>query len=253
MTPEQIFNEADAYLNDIFDFREQLLYFETFPYSRAILDVNRPTDSASHHRQGDGMIKHLTSYGDPVYYPGREPESDLKQYLIKRYWQPWHNRLAEIEQDERVKLVIDCHSMAAVGPSAYDDPFLLRPRVEVGNLGDEQGNLSPPRNRLSAPADVTSFFAEKLGHVLADVPDLTETGAATAINTPFRGGWNIITHGHKKQPWLLVELNRGLYIGHQNGNTSIVPLDPARNNLLRQRIWQAIIAVTEYIASKPKM
>lgn len=247
LTAEQIFNDADAYVDQIFDFRDRVLYYETFPYSRAILDMNRPADSQLHHRQGDGVVKRQSSYGVPVFHPRMEPEENLEHYLINHYWQPWHDRLTEIEHDERVKLVIDCHSMAAVGPDAYDDPSQLRPRLEIANLGDYLGQLYPPRHRLSANADVACFFAEQLGALLADVPGLTEMGANTAVNKPFWGGWDIWAHGHERQPWLMIELNRGLYIGAQTSDSAIVPLDPARITLLRERIWMGITAVVDYL------
>ena len=249
LTPEQIFNEADAYIDDIFDFRDRVFYFETFDYGRAILDMNRPADPKIHHRPGDGVVKRVTSYGDPVYYPGTEPEPNEEQALIQRYWQSWHDRLARIGQDPRVKLVIDCHSMAAVGPSKYDDPSERRPRAEVANLGDERGQPCPPRNRISAPPDVANFLAKQLGAQLSDIPALTETGAATAINRPFFGGWNLWAHGHKGQPWLMVELNRALYVGDQDANTPIVPLEATRRDMLQDRLWPAIEAVTDYVTS----
>ncbi|MCP4358884.1 MAG: N-formylglutamate amidohydrolase [Chloroflexi bacterium] len=253
LTPEQIFNEADAYLNDIFDFRDRVLYLETFPYSRAIIDVNRPADSQLHHRIGDGVVKRQTSYGRPVYHPRMEPEANLEQYLIHHYWQPWHDRLSEIEHDPRVKLVIDCHSMAAVGPDAFDDPMQLRPRVQTGNLGDYTGKLYPPRQRISAPADITVLLADELGRQLADIPALTETGKTTAVNQPFSGGWNLWAHGHTRQPWLMIELNRALYIGRQHGSSPIVPSDPTRIALLRERIWTALTAVSEYTLTNLSM
>lgn len=250
LTPAQIFNEADAYIDDIFDFREEVLAFEVFPYSRALLDMNRPADSRLHHRNGDGVVKRITSYGTPVYRSRLEPEPELEQYLIHHYWQPWHDRLHDIEHDARIQLVIDCHSMAAVGPAAYDDPAQLRPRVQTANLGDYRAEVYPPRSRLSAPPDVTRFLAEKLGTLLADIPALTEVGADTAVNHPFWGGWDIWAHGHERQPWVMIELNRGLYVGRQDGDTPIVPPDPACIKLLRERIWQGLTAVTNYVLEK---
>jgi len=247
LTAEQIFNEADAYVDEIFDFRDRVLYYETFAYGRAILDMNRPADSQLHHRRGDGVVKRQTSYGDPVYHPRLEPEADLEQLLINRYWQPWHDRLTAIERDERVRLVIDCHSMAAIGPDTYDDPSQLRPRVSVANMGDYCGELYGPRQRVSAPAEITRFFAQKLGELLADVSPLTQVGIDTAVNQPFWGGWDIWAHSHERQPWLMIELNRGLYIGQQNGRSAVVPPDPARIAILRDRIWMGITAVVDYM------
>ena len=250
LNKEQIFNEADAYADELFDFRDHVLYFETFPYSRALLDVNRPADPALVHRPADGVVKRKTGYGDPVFYPGMEPDAELEQALIDRYWQSWHDRLGVIEHDRRVMLVFDCHSMAAVGPTAYDDPAQLRPRLEVANLGDEYGIMVPLRGKLSAPADVANFLAEVWSERLRDIPPLTATGPVAALNRPFWGGWDLMAHGHDGQPWLMVELNRALYIGDQSSTSPIVPLDRARLALLRERTWQAFAAVTAYVLSR---
>ena len=243
LTPEQIFNEADAHTDQIYDFRDRVLYFEVFPYARALVDVNRPADSALLKRQGDGVVKRFTSYGAAVYHPRMEPEESLERYLINRYWRPWHNRLAQIAADSRVKLVLDCHSMAAKGPSKYDDPGRLRPCVAVGNLGDIYGNLYPPRGRISAPPEMARALAQALGEALADAPILTEVGATAALNTPFWGGWDLWLHSASPQPWLMIELNRALYIGNQTGDSPVAAGDNGRIADLRERIWQAVKGV----------
>jgi N-formylglutamate amidohydrolase len=248
LSPEQIFNEADAYIDDLFDFRDRVLYFETFPFARTIIDVNRPADASQHHRVGDGVVKTITGYGDAVYRPGMEPNPAFEQVLIGRYWQPWQNRLHRIAQDQRVKLVLDCHSMAAIGPTTYDDPAQMRPRIEVANLGDVNGNVYPQRKRVSASAEMACFLAGELGRNMADVHTLAPTGANFAINTPFWGGWDIQTHSHADQPWLMIELNRALYIGPQSANSPIIPLDQARLSQLRERLWQTIEATMAFVS-----
>ncbi|MCL4264032.1 MAG: hypothetical protein KJ069_12485 [Anaerolineae bacterium] len=65
-------------------------------------------------------------------------------------------------------------------------------------------------------------------------------------NQPFWGGWNLWAHGHTRQPWLMIELNRALYIGYQQDDSPIVPPDPARIALLREKVWAGITAVTNY-------
>ena len=243
LTPEQIFNEADAYIDDIFNFANDVLYYETFPYARCILDMNRPANSALHHRQGDGVVKRTTSYGDPVYHPRLEPDEQLEQYLVNHYWQTWHDKLNRIANDPQVKLVIDCHSMASEGPSHYDDPGRVRPRVEVANMGDIYGNIYPPRKRITASPDFTIAFAEALGDRLSDVSALANVGVYTAVNTPFWGGWDLWQHGGHQQPWVMIEINRGLYVGQQTAVSPIVPPDQERITQLQQRIWDAILEI----------
>lgn len=245
LTPSQIFNEADAWADDIFNFGERVLYFETFPYARAIIDVNRPDEAARHHRPGDGVVKWQTSYGDAVYHAGQQPDAALEAQLVDTYFRPWHRRLAAIAADERVKLVLDCHSMAATGPTLYDDPLKMRPRVMVGNLGDYNGAFHEARGLVTAPAEMVCWFAQALGAALADVPSLVATGAEAAVNDPFFGGWNLWAHGGRQQPWLMIELSRALYVGHQTAVTPIPHPDNKQISLLRDRVWQAIIQLVE--------
>ena len=240
LSQEQIFNEADAYIDDIFDFRDRVLHWVAFPYARSIIDVNRPADVTLLPRAGDGVVKQITSYGDPVFKQGMQPDAVLEAELLRQYYDPWHDQMAAIAADEQVKLVIDAHSMAAVGPDLFGDPEQRRPPVMVGNLGDKNGRIRPDRGHLTAPTPLASHFARLLGEQLADIRPLVETGAATAVNVPFSGGWNLWAHGGKQQPWLMIELSRAMYIGKQTGSTPIVPPDQTRNAAIRERIWNAI-------------
>lgn len=247
LTPEQIFNEADAYVDDIFDYQHRVLHWMNFPYARGILDVNRPDDAALHHRLGDGAIKTQSSYGVPVFHKGQEPDLELVNSLISKYWRPWHEKLTAIVDDPAVKLIVDCHSMAALGPTAYDDPAALRPRVSSSNLGDEQGERRESWGHITAPPAATRFFGERLGELLADIPDLTESGAPYAINAPYLGGWAMRLYGGAYKPWLMVELSRGLYIGKQESDSPIVPPNHQLLKSIGERVWQAIEEVLEHI------
>ena len=247
LTPEQIFNEADAYVDEIFGFRDRVLHLMTFPYARGILDVNRPDDASLHHRLGDGALKLQSSYGVPVFHKGQEPDVELVNTLITKYWRPWHEKLTAIVDDPDVKLVIDCHSMAAMGPDAFDDPSALRPRVSSSNLGDERGEGRESWGHITAAPAATRFFGERMAELLADIPDLTETGAPYAINAPYLGGWAMRLYGGVYRPWLMVELSRGLYIGKQDSDTPIVPPNQALLKAIGDRVWQAIEAVLPLI------
>lgn len=246
LTADQIFNESDAYTELIYDFRERVLHWLEFPYARSIIDVNRPTGAHKLVSEGDGVIKHSTSYGASVFKPGKEPDAKLENHLIEKYWKSWHQKMAEIVADERVKLVLDCHSMAAVGPpnTSFSAPSSVRPRVSASNFGDSEGNQEIDGFPISASPELTRFAGEKFGEALADIPELAPT-TPVAINLPFQGGYQILEHGHTKQPWIMIELSRAMYIGEQTGDSPIVPPDETRIALLRERIWQAIESIVE--------
>lgn len=248
LTPAQVFNEADVYVEHLFDFRAQVLHWVSFPYARAIVDVNRPNDPALT-RPGDGIVKWQTSYGTAVYHPDQRPEPGLERDLINHYWRVWHEQLAAISRDPRVKVVIDAHSMAAVGPHQYDDPGKKRPRVSVGNFGDAQGESVDGRYApITASPELTCQFATRLGELLADVPALTDVGPETAVNDPFYGGYDLAAHGCVPQPWLMIEINRALYVGAQDGDTPPVPPQSEHITHIRQRLWQALNDLLGWIA-----
>ncbi|NOX63615.1 MAG: N-formylglutamate amidohydrolase [Chloroflexi bacterium] len=239
-----IFNEADIYTEMLFDFRERVRHWLYFPYARAVIDVNRP-DNKALTRPGDGIVKRITSYRKPVYRCGKEPDAELEKALIERYWRPWHQRLAELARDSNIKLVLDCHSMAAVGPKHYDDPNALRPRACVSNLGDANGEMEEQRARLSSRPDAARTLAAALAAVLADAPALARTGEPVRINSPFRGGWDIWAHGGRHQAWFMLEISRALYVGEQNAHTPVRPPNLERLADLRERIWKAIVTAYE--------
>ncbi len=248
LADHDLFNEADIYTDLIYDFRDEVERWVTFPYARAVIDVNRSTGH-KHSRPGDGIVKTQTSYGIPVYHPGQTPDAALERRLIERYWRPWHQHLAALAANPQFRLVIDCHSMAAVGPGHYDDPGARRPRACVANLGDEQGEGIPGRHRPTAPPELVRSFAASLGRLLQDMPTLAPAGAPVGINTPFAGGWNIWAHTRTAPPerpsqvWLMVEVSRGLYVGPQSHNSPPQPPNLPQIAALRERLWQAITAL----------
>lgn len=241
LTPEQIFNEADAYVDEMYDFRDKVLYYETFPYARCIIDLNRPRNKELHHREGDGIVKRVTSYGDEVFKKGERPDERMEAFLIDKYWGAWHKKLDEIANDNRVKLIIDAHSMAGRGPSNYENPYQIRPRLMVGNMGNHEGKPTARSGFVTADPQLTSWFADELGKSLAYLEPLSESGAISAVNDPYWGGWNIRAHGRSAhQAWLMVEISRAMYIGHQSANSPIIPMDEARIKAIRCGLWQVI-------------
>jgi len=247
LTEEQIFNEADVYTDLIYDFQDRVAYWHVFPYARSILDVNRPNHPMPQLRDGDGIVKRQTSYGAPVYKQGLEPDEALERQLIETYWQPWHDTMADISADTSIKLVLDCHSMAARGPSTYRDPSQIRPRISAGNLGDLEGNSRDDDTPIVAPPDLTRLVAQKFGQALIELPDLAPTSAPYAVNKPYPGGPIIWMHGGKIQPWLMIELSRATYIGEQTGDSPVSPPKTERINQIRDNLWQAIEEIVEML------
>ncbi len=242
---KHIFNEADVYTDLIFDFRDRVTHWLRFPYARTLIDVNRPDDPGMLKRVGDGIIKDVTSYGQTIFKPGQHPDLAEEEELVHRYWQPWHEQLADIADDPDIKLVIDAHSMAARGPRKYDPLEKIRPRACVSNLGDRAGNPNGFPG-VTMPVEPLRFLGREVGQRFARLGTLCRAGdpGPVLINDPYRGGWDLTAHGLvSRQPWAMIEVSRSMYIGPQTEDSPTHPPHMDIIGQLREALWEAIEAL----------
>ncbi|MBX3052164.1 MAG: N-formylglutamate amidohydrolase [Caldilineaceae bacterium] len=260
-----IYNECDLWNDQIFDFshptlggRQGTLAAVTMPTARVLIDANRAPDSLDN---PDGAVKSQTSYGDPIYtaHLGRAEQQDL----LDTAWRPFHQALdgALRQHAGDVRLFLDCHNMAQHGPSAYGDPGQARPLICIGNFGGPDGEAVAAADpltagrRLTAPGAFVRQAGEIAGEIFADLdllePDSRRPAPVVALNQPFAGGYIL---RHYCDPayqqaiggsyWgLMVEINRGLFVGDQHTRTPIQPPNQARIQAVRARLYQWVQAL----------
>jgi formiminoglutamase len=160
--------------------QEYVTGFSTADVARSLIDLNR----APYEIGGDGVIKSQTCRNIPIYR--NFPDNRLVQALLAHYYFPYHEKLTTGAAMKGVRLGIDCHTMAAIGPPVGPDPGMKRPLVCVSN-----GDGTCPDAWISGLAScLASVFKAKV-----------------AINTPFRGG-NITQAHAAEMPWLQIEISQ---------------------------------------------
>jgi len=258
-------NDSDLWADDHYNFdHEDLLPFVpqgyapgtlaniTMPISRALIDVNRyPHDLDN----PDGPVKSRTSYGKSLYAGSLDKELQFR--LLEQYWWGYHQALNHALQLHagRAKLLLDCHSMAQVGPSAYSDPGTPRPLICLSNMGDEQGCSLAEVKRTSCEPWLIRAAAEIAMELFEDMqllePIANVEVPVVAINRPFRGGYIIREYsqpgfvtglppyltGPFPPPAILIEVNRGLFIGNQSADREIGPANQERIAEIRRRLY----------------
>jgi N-formylglutamate deformylase len=178
LTPKQILADSDEGAAEIYNLKSEVAAYVTTSVARAIVDMNRSEND----RGRDGVVKTHTCYGNPVY---RQPLSEhMIEALLDRYYRPYHQMLSE--RSVNVKLGIDCHTMAAVGPPTAPDPGHERPRVCLSN----------------ASGTCSREWFDKLIDCFAKSFD-----CEISVNEPFKGG-NIIRSHCSELPWIQIELSR---------------------------------------------
>jgi len=181
LSHEEIVRDGDEEAWEIYHELEGMAEaFHTTGIARAFVDMNRAADDI----RLDGVVKTHTTWNEPVY--DRELPADLIKTLIEKYWKPYHESLSKLSQ-KRVKLGLDCHTMASIGPPVGPDTGEKRPAVCLSNA---EG---------TCPEEWIRGMAEKLEEAFKH---------EVRINHPFKGGYIIRSHA-PELPWMQVELSRG--------------------------------------------
>lgn len=177
---EDIIKDSDEGASEIYyPLRNEVTAFVTIDIARAVVDMNRREDD----RGKDGVVKTHTSWDVPIY---KEALSEkVITSLLEQHYRPYHAQLSHLSQE--VRLGLDCHTMAEVGPPVGPDAGSKRPRVCLSN-GD--GSTCPQEWLIS----LSNCFSDVFGHNVS-------------MNSPFKGGY--ITRSHAKEiPWIQIELSR---------------------------------------------
>ncbi len=223
--------------------------------ARALVDVNRQPVLDDN---PDGAIKMQTSYGVPIY---REPLADsIRRTLFERYYSDYHLRIrAALDQHlSEARLLLDCHSMAQVGPSAYAFAGRPRPLLCISNVGDCNGEAMPDLGETSCSSELLHFAAEMGAELFSDMallepgPEASRDLPIVALNWPFRGGYSIRNYSRigtpgRAIPMMMIEVNRGLFIGNQSGDSPVLPPNLERIGQVRRRLYQLTARIVEYI------
>ena len=182
LSPEQILADSDEGAAEIYDLKSEVIAYVTTDVARAIVDLNRAEDD----RGRDGIVKTHTCYDARVY---RKPvPEDLVEILLERYYRPYHQRLSESAAD--AKFGVDCHTMAAIGPSCATDSDCERPNICLSN----------------AHGTCSQEWFEKLVHCFKESFD-----NEISVNHPFKGGCIIRSHS-SELPWVQVEFSRAPFL-----------------------------------------
>lgn len=206
LSAADLFDDIDPLTREIYACADLVTHWLGAEVARTFVDLNRRRDDLDN---PDGVIKKTTCFGVPIY--SREPEPALIETLLTRYYDSYHRALAAHARDARVAIVVDCHSMLAVGPRISPDTGRPRPMMCLGD-----------RNGTSCPPELTSALAASLRHAFG----LAEE--EVVCNQPFSGGHITRFYAGNPKPSLQIELNRALYLAEPWFDPETRQVSPAR-------------------------
>ncbi len=158
-------------------------------YSRYLIDLNRPPDSAELYPGASNteLCPTSTFAEEPLYPPGGEPDAEEVERRRERYWQPYHACLAEeigrLRRSHPRIVVWEGHSIRSLVPRFFEGRL---PDLNFGTAGGESAD----------PALLAAVLrrAEAFG-------DFTQVA-----NGRFKGGYNTRAYGRPHEGVHAVQL-----------------------------------------------
>jgi formiminoglutamase len=270
LSERDIYNDCDLWADLHYDFSQPELgspagseingraplAVVTTDIARALIDVNRKPDDL---KNPDGMIKSRSSYGAPNYK--RPLRRDEMLALRTRYYHPYHERMetALSAHAGRVRLLLDCHNMAQRSPDAYAHAGKPRPLICLANLGDSKGEPKSGGPAVTCAPNLLRAAGEIAESLFADMTLLEPAGpvAVVGLNRPFPGGYIIrrYTQGQRQASpvatapaSIMIEVNRGLFVGNQSATTPVAPPNAERVAAIRERLYRWVVEVVALFA-----
>lgn len=165
--------------------------------SRYVVDLNRSPDDAELYpgRPSTGVFPTTTFSGDSIYRSGCEPDAGETGERVSRYWDPYHDALAQLVdanvQKFGLAVIYDAHSIAPVIPR------LFAGELPVLNLGTANG----------------SACSEEFERPVREA--VSNSGFSYAINGRFIGGYIARHYGRPERGChaLQMELSQRAYLG----------------------------------------
>ena len=156
MTPEALRRaDVDWHLPQLYDFVHAMgASTIAARFARHVIDLNRPPEDTSLYPGQDvtGLLPLDTFRKEPLYLPGRAPDTAEAQQRRATYWQPYHDRLrAELERLRALHgsvVLWDAHSIASVMPRFFDG------KLPDLNLGTADGRACGPALQAAVEAEM---------------------------------------------------------------------------------------------------
>ena len=138
--------DTDWHLQKLYDFAKAMGASIIQPhYSRYVIDLNRPADNTDLYPGANGTELCPTSSfaEEPLYQPGKEPNSTEVSHRLQTYWHPYHGKLQEelthLRARHGVAVLFEAHSIRSEVPRFFEG------RLPDINIGTANGTSCAPQ------------------------------------------------------------------------------------------------------------
>jgi N-formylglutamate amidohydrolase len=224
---------SDTCANELFSFDNIVMAKVDTYISRLFVDVDRPHSMASP-QHPDGVIKRETLNGKLLFNEDVFPDELATKNILKRYYTPFHQTIEKILRTGEIKLIIECHTMMAVGSRGASDSGKPRPILTVGNYFKKNNVI-----KKTSDDKVATAFLNSMKRSFAD-ERITVT-ERFSMNKPLFNGYILEKYGAGETPMLRFSLSRALFFNEEYFNYDYLKVDELRINQLRGKILNGFL------------
>ena len=211
ITDKDLFDDSDPFVIEIYNLEYRVERVIKTDIARAFVDLNRSMQDLPP-QNPDGLIKSMTCYEKPIYIKGKEPDAELQNLLIDKYYKPYHRQIQKATHELDLQVCLDCHSMASIPPNiAPDASQKERPLFCLSN-----------QNGQTSSQGLMDFLAECI------VESFSISKDDVFFNEPFKGGYITKTYGFNPLPWIQIEMNRSMYLSEDWFDNDTLKIDRTR-------------------------
>lgn len=154
--------DTDWYVPQLYDFFRGLgASIVRATHTRYVVDLNRPPDGAPlYPGQRETTVCPIETFdGEPLYSSGAVPTFTEIGARLQKYWQPYHDKLAQVSQQLAIRhgrcVLWDAHSIRSQVPGLFEG------RLPDLNVGTSDGRSCSPAlsDRIVAALSAQSQFS----------------------------------------------------------------------------------------------
>ncbi len=230
LSPQDLFLLADTCANELFAMDDRVASVQTTDISNLFIDIDRHHTEVASVR--DGMIKKVTAYNRSIFADGHFPDDIAIANLIRRYYLPVHEAIRKTIESAGIRLIVEAHTMMAVGPPNAPDAGKPRPLVLLENKYEAR-NREKPTCSESLAQGMKSILEKSMARERESV-----AGRITVSDTAVRG--YLMSKYGRDIPMIRMSVSKALFLNQRYTDIDSMSVSPQRIERLRNMFYASI-------------
>ena len=226
----EMFMGGDSCANELFSFGGAKAVLD-FHISKMLVDLNRSPFSLPP-SYSDGVIKTLTPQGRNLFEDEICPDEIAIANILRRYYFPYHETAAKIVSSDEIKLIIECHTIPAVGYRDSYDADKPMPLIKMWYVGRKEG-----KPFQSSPRVLCELIMDNLQDYFRNEQSVAEE---SFLITEKENAGELVSRYATRIPYIRLDICKSLFLNDTYFNPYYKKVDQIRIKYLREKIWSAI-------------